>query len=112
MLLIRFFCVLCFVCSRWQDWLGFSASAVVAPPSRVLCINQEMLELGVCLPASTTRRLLVLQSAADVALEFAWDLGVFEEERAVISGRLSITPASGETWISVFVLFCKSCMVM
>lgn len=83
------------VCRRWQDWLGFSAASTVSPPGRVLRINQEMLDLGVCLPASKTKRLLVLQNAAGVNLEFAWDLAVFEQERGVISGRLTVTPAAG-----------------
>jgi hypothetical protein len=38
----------------------------------------------------------VLHNAAAAPLQFVWDLGVFEEERGVVSGRLTVVPASGE----------------
>lgn len=56
-----------------------------------------MLDLGVCLPAGSTKQLLTLTNTAEVPMEFAWQFGVFEEQQAVISGRLSVVPTSGET---------------
>jgi hypothetical protein len=48
------------------------------------------------LPAGNTKQLLTLTNTADVPMEFAWQFGVFEEQRAVISGRLSVVPTSGK----------------
>jgi hypothetical protein len=83
------------ICRRWQDWVGFSAAPQLAPISRALQCSQELLDLGTCLPAALARRLLVLHNAAAAPLQFVWDLGVFEEERGAISGRLAIVPATG-----------------
>jgi hypothetical protein len=82
-------------CRRWQDWAGFSAVPQLAPSSRALQCSQELLDLGTCLPAALARRLLVLNNAVAAPLQFVWDLGVFEEERGAISGRLTIVPATG-----------------
>jgi hypothetical protein len=85
-----------YMCRRWQDWVGFSAAPQLAPIiSRTLQCSQELLDLGTCLPAALARRLLVLHNAAAAPLQFVWDLGVFEEERGAISGRLAIVPATG-----------------
>lgn len=51
--------------------------------------------MGVCLPAGSMKQLLTLTNTAGVPLEFAWQYGVFEEQRAVMSGRLSVLPATG-----------------
>jgi hypothetical protein len=75
--------------------VGFSAVPQVAPISRALRCSQELLDLGTCLPAALARRLLVLHNAAAAPLHFVWDLGVFDEERGAISGRLVIVPATG-----------------
>jgi hypothetical protein len=63
----------------------------------VLRVRQDVLDLGITLPASTSRRLLLLENAAAVPLEFVWDLGVYQPERQAISGRLQVVPASGES---------------
>eukprot|EP00879_Flechtneria_rotunda_P014773 GHRR01015437.1.p1 GENE.GHRR01015437.1~~GHRR01015437.1.p1 ORF type:complete len:1087 (+),score=398.72 GHRR01015437.1:1465-4725(+) len=81
---------------RWQQWLGFQAAPSLAPPGRILLPSQEMLDFGVCLPASTTKRLLLLHNRAAVPLAFVWDMGVFSEDYRVISGRLRVTPGTGE----------------
>jgi hypothetical protein len=94
-------------CHRhWQGWLGFSAhpTAHEAPAAawdlgsaagRCLLSSPEVLDLGVVLPAGTCKQLLMLSNAAAAPVAFAWQLGVFEAARGIISGRLAISPASG-----------------
>jgi hypothetical protein len=55
-----------------------------------------VLDLGVCLPAGSTKQLLTLTNTAAVPVEFAWRYEVFEERRAIMSGRLSVVPIMGE----------------
>lgn len=117
-------CVTIHVCRQWQNWGGFSqhpaataychrssssgspyhsitaadgSSSGGVSGSRWLLSSPEVLDLGVCLPAGNTKQLLTLTNTADVPIEFAWQFGVFEEQRAVISGRLSVVPTSGES---------------
>lgn len=98
-------------CRYWQGWLGFSAAATVHPPSQVLHVDREILDFGVCLPATINRRLLVLHNTANVPLEFAWDLAVFEEERKVISGCLTVTPSTGKQTFLHDVITLVSCQI-
>lgn len=83
------------MCRCWRSWTGFSPSPQLQPPGRVLGVSAELLPLGTCLPASTAKRLLLLHNSASVPLQFAWQLGVFCEERRTISGRLLVVPAAG-----------------
>lgn len=48
-----------------------------------------------CLPASTAKQLLTLTNTAAAQVEFAWQLGVFEEGCGIMSGRLAVVPMSG-----------------
>jgi hypothetical protein len=106
---------------HWQGWLGFSqhpagtahspsedtrcaggsssSSSSIGSSSvirRLLLSSPEVLDLGVCLPAGSTKQLMTLTNTAEVPVEFAWQYGIFAEQCAVMSGRLSVVPTSGE----------------
>lgn len=107
---------------HWQGWLGFSqhpAGTAHSPSGcdpgnthcassggssssssgvgrRLLLSSPEVLDLGVCLPAGSAKQLMTLTNTAEVPVEFAWQYGIFTEQCAVMSGRLSVVPTSGE----------------
>jgi hypothetical protein len=81
--------------SRPSTTASGSSSSSGSSCGRCLLASPELLDLGACLPASEARQLLTLTNVAGVALGYAWRLGVFEPGRAIVSGRLAITPASG-----------------
>ena len=117
----RLHCITYVLCRHWQGWLGFSQHPAATAHTyqagddsssssssnaacdgttvsgRLLLSSPEVLDLGVCLPACTAKQLLTLTNTAPVPLEFAWQLGVFEEQQGIMSGRLAIVPTSGET---------------
>jgi hypothetical protein len=114
------------LCRHWQGWLGFSqhpagtAHSPYCDPEethcasggssgsssshnsssgvsrRLLLSSPEVLDLGVCLPAGSSKQLMTLTNTAEVPVEFAWQYGIFTEQCAVMSGRLSVVPTSGE----------------
>jgi len=80
---------------QWRRWLGFSATPALHPSWRPLTISPEVLSLGPCLVQGASRRLLRLDNRGARPLDFSWDLGVFDEARGAISGRLQVQPDVG-----------------